>query len=84
MKYLRLLSMALITVLITVLLGLVLAACGEDEEKTPKVVNHADQTRFKLGDAAPAFTLPTADGGTVSLADYEGEDVLLFFHMAVG
>ncbi|MBN1564903.1 MAG: redoxin domain-containing protein [Anaerolineae bacterium] len=37
-----------------------------------------------MGDDAPAFTLPTADGGTVALADYAGENVLLFFHMAVG
>ena len=79
MNYLRLNRVALIAVL----LGLVLAACGGDDD-SPKVVNHDDQSRFSLGDEAPAFTLPTANGGTVSLADYEGEQVLLFFHMAVG
>ena len=34
---------------------------------------------------APAFTLPSADGSTVSLSDYNGKQpVLLYFHMAVG
>jgi len=33
---------------------------------------------------APEFTLPNALGGEVSLNDYEGEPVFLFFHMAVG
>jgi len=80
MKHFKRLSMALIAIVIAI----VLAACGGDEDNSPKVVNHDDQSRFSLGDEAPAFTLPTADGGTVSLADYEGENVLLFFHMAVG
>ena len=31
------------------------------------------------GDAAPAFTLPTADGGTLSLADLAGARAVLFF-----
>lgn len=34
--------------------------------------------------SAPAFDLPNALGGNVSLKDYEGRNVLLFFHMAVG
>ena len=33
---------------------------------------------------APDFTLPNALGGEISLSDYEGEPVFLFFHMAVG
>ena len=33
---------------------------------------------------APGFTLPNALGGEVSLSDYSGEPVFLFFHMAVG
>jgi len=33
---------------------------------------------------APDFDLPNALGSNVSLKDYEGRNVLLFFHMAVG
>lgn len=33
---------------------------------------------------APAFDLPNSLGGNVSLKDYEGKNVMLFFHMAVG
>jgi len=33
---------------------------------------------------APDFTLPNALGGKVSLSNYAGEPVFLFFHMAVG
>ena len=33
---------------------------------------------------APDFTLPNALGGEVSLSDYAGEPIFLFFHMAVG
>lgn len=33
-----------------------------------------------VGDAAPAFSAPTADGETVSLGDYEGRWVLLYFY----
>ena len=33
---------------------------------------------------APAFTLPSSDGSSVSLSDYAGQPVLLYFHMANG
>lgn len=37
------------------------------------------------GAPAPAFQLPTVDGRTVSLGDFEGKrNVLLFFNMGVG
>ena len=69
---------------VILLLSILLVACGGDGDE-PAVINHDDQSRLNLGEAAPAFTLPTADGGTVSLADYQGKTpVLLFFHMAVG
>lgn len=34
----------------------------------------------KVGSAAPAFTLPNQDGKNVSLADYAGRNVLVWFY----
>lgn len=56
-----------------IVLASLIAACGGN---SPDV---------SVGDPAPGFTLPTATGDEVSLADYTGKQpVLLFFHMAVG
>ncbi|PJI94518.1 thioredoxin-dependent thiol peroxidase [Luteimicrobium subarcticum] len=38
--------------------------------------------RLTVGDAAPDLTLPTADGGTWSLADHRGRDVVVYFYPA--
>ncbi|WP_025273119.1 peroxiredoxin family protein [Haloglycomyces albus] len=37
-----------------------------------------------IGQKAPGFTLPGTNGDDVSLADYEGENVLLYFHEGGG
>jgi thioredoxin-dependent peroxiredoxin len=39
-------------------------------------------TRLADGDAAPAFTLPDADGKDVSLADFAGRRVIVYFYPA--
>lgn len=39
---------------------------------------------LSTGDPAPDFTLPAATGEEVSLSDYAGQPVLLYFHMALG
>ncbi|GAA4389165.1 thioredoxin-dependent thiol peroxidase [Tsukamurella soli] len=39
-------------------------------------------TRLAPGDPAPSFTLPDADGNAVSLADYRGRRVVLYFYPA--
>lgn len=52
-------------------LSLVMAACGGSAGLT-------------VGDEAPDFSLQEASGGVVSLADYDNQDVLLYFHMADG
>jgi cytochrome oxidase Cu insertion factor (SCO1/SenC/PrrC family) len=49
-----------------------LAACGGSLQE------------LLVGDTAPEFSLPAADGTKVSLSDYKGQPVLLYFHMAVG
>lgn len=40
------------------------------------------ETKLAPGDAAPEFTLPTADGNTVSLDTYRGKRVILYFYPA--
>jgi thioredoxin-dependent peroxiredoxin len=41
-----------------------------------------DTARLAPGDKAPAFTLPDADGNKVSLADYKGRRVVVYFYPA--
>lgn len=38
--------------------------------------------KLQVGDAAPPFSLPDADGSTVSLADYAGRRVIVYFYPA--
>lgn len=52
------------------LLAMVAVACGSNGDE-------ANET-------APEFTLPSANTAPVSLSDYAGRPVLLYFHMAVG
>jgi peroxiredoxin Q/BCP len=40
--------------------------------------------RLSPGDPAPDFTLPDADGKPVSLADYRGRKVVVYFYPAAG
>ena len=36
--------------------------------------------KLKEGDPAPGFTAPTSSGGTVSLSDFKGKHVVLYFY----
>jgi peroxiredoxin Q/BCP len=38
--------------------------------------------RLSVGDTAPTFSLPDADGNQVSLKDYRGKRVILYFYPA--
>lgn len=41
-----------------------------------------ENPRLSPGDTAPAFTLPDADGNPVSLSDYKGRKVIVYFYPA--
>jgi peroxiredoxin Q/BCP len=40
--------------------------------------------RLSVGDPAPDFTLPTADGGRLTLSDLRGRHVIVYFYPAAG
>ena len=42
----------------------------------------AQTPRLEVGDKAPAFSLADADGNKVSLADYKGRKVIVYFYPA--
>ncbi len=56
------------------------AACTSDGETT----SPAQEGPISVGDAAPAFKLESASDGPVSLSDYAGKPVLLYFSMGPG
>ncbi len=41
-----------------------------------------DTARLAVGDTAPQFSLPDQDGATVSLADFAGKKVVVYFYPA--
>jgi peroxiredoxin Q/BCP len=41
-----------------------------------------DSSNLEVGDVAPAFTLPDADGNPVSLSDFAGRPVIVYFYPA--
>ena len=42
----------------------------------------APTPRLEVGEKAPAFSLPDADGNTVKLSDYKGRKVIVYFYPA--
>ncbi len=42
--------------------------------------NHILPLKIKVGEKAPDFALPSADGKTVRLSDYAGHNVLIDFY----
>jgi peroxiredoxin Q/BCP len=49
-------------------------------KKAAKVVPPASTVQLKVGKKAPAFSLPNQDGKVVSLSDYKGKKVVLYFY----
>lgn len=47
-------------------------------------MSNSDQTQLSIGDTAPAFTLPDSDGNKVSLSDFRGQHVIVYFYPAAG
>ncbi|MDQ2782498.1 MAG: thioredoxin-dependent thiol peroxidase [Actinomycetota bacterium] len=43
-----------------------------------------EKTTLTIGDPAPELTLPDADGNPVSLSDYRGRSVVVYFYPAAG
>ena len=41
-----------------------------------------ESARLEVGDKAPAFSLPDADGKTVKLSDFKGRKVIVYFYPA--
>jgi thioredoxin-dependent peroxiredoxin len=44
----------------------------------------SEQSRLAVGDPAPEFALPDSAGNTVSLSDYKGRSVVVYFYPAAG
>ena len=67
------------TVAAAVVLFVLAAACGGQGSPTVE-----EPSAISVGDRAPSFSLPSAEGGTVSSSDYAGKPVLLYFSMGPG
>jgi cytochrome oxidase Cu insertion factor (SCO1/SenC/PrrC family) len=64
----------------TIGFAILAAACSRDAA-TP---SPQQESPITVGDTAPAFTLESTGGGPVSLSDYAGKPVLLYFSMGPG
>jgi thioredoxin-dependent peroxiredoxin len=65
-------------------LALVALQAAETQSPAPATSDAKPQMHTenqpKAGDMAPAFSLPTGDGTTISLKDYKGKWVVLYFY----
>nr|WP_221194661.1 thioredoxin-dependent thiol peroxidase [Hoyosella altamirensis] len=59
-------------------------AVSHATRRSPTLATVTENNRLSPGDNAPVFTLPNADGNPVSLADYEGRKVIVYFYPAAG
>jgi hypothetical protein len=69
--------------LLGVLIALLSFGAGCSESAAPR--GDSGGSFIEEGDPAPAFALPTSDGGEVSLSEFRGKKaVLLYFSMGPG
>lgn len=47
-------------------------------------MSNSEQVRLSAGDPAPEFTLPDSQGNHVSLTDFRGRHVIVYFYPAAG
>ena len=67
------------SIAVAVLLAVPLVECsGQQSNQTPSGGG------AQVGQTAPDFALPSADGGKVALSDFKGKPVLLYFSMGPG
>lgn len=59
-----------------VLMMAVTGACAQQQQDAGQGV--------RVGEPAPTFELPSASGERVSLSDFKGQDVLLYYSMGPG
>ena len=78
----------LVAVVALSLLGALTVACAPGPQASPtsppapSPTSQTTSPDLRVGDVAPDFTLPSADGRTVALAQYLGKTpVLLYFNM---
>lgn len=62
--------------------GVRLAGWRPDTDDYFKERTVTETTRLAPGDKAPAFSLPDADGNKVSLSDFKGRRVVVYFYPA--
>jgi len=58
---------------------LIITSCSEDESVSPDYTKDLSEIGINVGETAPGFTLPDMDGKQISLKDYRGKVVLLYF-----
>ncbi|WP_216699782.1 redoxin domain-containing protein [Arthrobacter sp. H5] len=79
----------LVAVVVAAVVGLFLVYQGSTDPEPGPAQMRAEGVDYDVGSPgtgseAPAFTLPSVEGGPVELGDYSGKSTLLYFHERLG